>query len=188
MTDSIGSRIVENTRPYVAIVALSVLSAVAYGIIHDQVTARICVEYFTIGHPPVFGTDSPTLLALGWGVYATWWVGLILGVPLAIAARAGSRPKRSPGSLIRPIGMLLGAMALCALVAGGMGYLLARTGRIVLIGPVSQRLPPEKHVPYLADLWAHSTSYLVGCVGGLAVILRVWKSRRNGPSVSFSRF
>jgi len=46
------------------IVLLSMASAITYGIIHDQVTARICVEYFTIGHPPIFGTEDPTLLVL----------------------------------------------------------------------------------------------------------------------------
>ena len=51
----------------VKIVLLCIAAAVVYGILHDQVTARVCVEYFTIGHPPVFNTDSPTLLALGWG-------------------------------------------------------------------------------------------------------------------------
>ena len=63
------------------IVLLCILSAILYGILQDQVTARVCVEYFTIGHPPVFNTESPTLLALGWGVIATWWVGLLLGIP-----------------------------------------------------------------------------------------------------------
>jgi hypothetical protein len=33
---------------------------VVYGIVHDQVTARVCVEYFTVGHPPVFQTNSDT--------------------------------------------------------------------------------------------------------------------------------
>jgi hypothetical protein len=28
----------------------------------------VCVEYFTIGHQPIFHTDDPTLLAFGWGV------------------------------------------------------------------------------------------------------------------------
>src|SRR3954465_1193790 len=93
------------------IVLLSILAAVVYGIVHDQVTARICVEYFTVGHPPVFNTESPTLLGLGWGVIATWWVGLILGVPLAIAARAGRRPKRSAAGLVPRILVLLGCMA-----------------------------------------------------------------------------
>ena len=70
----------------IAIVALCIGSAVAYGILHDQVTARVCVEYFTIGHPPVFSAVSPTMLGIGWGIIATWWVGLLLGIPLAVAA------------------------------------------------------------------------------------------------------
>lgn len=62
-------------------VALSVLAAVVYGILHDQITARICVEYFTIGHARLIDSDSPTVLGLFWGVVATWWVGLPLSVP-----------------------------------------------------------------------------------------------------------
>jgi hypothetical protein len=82
-----------------AIIGLSIAAAIVYGILHDQVTARVCVEYFTIGHPPVFPTADPTLLGLGWGALATWWVGLLLGVLLAVVSRGGSRPKRNAVSL-----------------------------------------------------------------------------------------
>ena len=75
----------------VRILVLCVVAAMGYGVAHDQFTARVCVEYFTVGHPPVFSTDDPTLLGIGWGIIATWWVGLLLGVPLAVVARAGSR-------------------------------------------------------------------------------------------------
>src|SRR5438552_16041804 len=96
------------------IILLCILAAVVFGILHDLVTAHVCVEYFTIGHPPVFDTDSPTLLAFGWGVIATWWVGVLLGIPLALAARAGSRPPRSVRSLARPVLILLAVMAAAA--------------------------------------------------------------------------
>src|SRR3954463_16695995 len=96
------------------IVLLSIAAAVAYGILHDQVTARVCVEYFTIGHPPVFPTESPTRLGIGWGIIATWWVGLLLGIPLAVAARAGRRPWRGVRSLVRPVLTLLLVMGGCA--------------------------------------------------------------------------
>src|SRR5262245_25580169 len=134
-----------------AIIVLCIVAAVLYGIVHDQVTARVCVEYFTIGHAPVFGTDDPTLLGLGWGVIATWWIGLLLGVPLAIVARAGQRPKRSVGSLLRPISVLLLVMAACALLAGILGWVLASNGAVVLVGPIARRVPADRHVPFLAD-------------------------------------
>ena len=53
------------------IVVGRVLAAILYGIVHDQFTARICVEYFTVFHLSIFQTHSPTLLAYGWGVIAT---------------------------------------------------------------------------------------------------------------------
>ena len=65
----------------VAIIALCIGSAVVYGIVHDQVTARVCVEYPPSAIRRIFGTDSPTLLGIGWGIIATWWVGLLLGIP-----------------------------------------------------------------------------------------------------------
>src|SRR5215475_10424584 len=89
------------------IILTCVAAAIIYGIVHDQVTARICIEYFTVFHPPAFATQSPTLLGLGWGIIATWWVGLFLGLLLALSARAGSRPKLSAVQLVRPITKLL---------------------------------------------------------------------------------
>jgi hypothetical protein len=159
------------------IILMCVVAAVAYGIAHDQVTARVCVEYFTIGHPPVFGTDNPTLLGIGWGIIATWWVGVLLGVPLAIVARAGSRPKRSVGSLVQPVAWLLAVMAVCAFTAGVLGWSLARSGAVFLVGPIAQAVPTDRHVPFLADMWAHSASYLVGLIGGIVVMTKVWRSR-----------
>lgn len=168
------------------IVLMSVTAAVFYGITHDQVTARVCVEYFTIGHPPVFGTGDPTLLGIGWGVIATWWVGLLLGVPLAVVARAGSRPKRSVGSLIRPVLGLLAVMAVSASAAGVTGWLLARSGAVFLVGPIARELPPDRHVPFLADLWAHSASYIVGLVGGVVVLTLVWRARGRAVAAPVS--
>jgi hypothetical protein len=112
-----------------------------YGIVHDQVTARVCIEYFTIGHPPVFNTTSPTLLALGWGVIATWWVGLPLGLALAFAARTGKLSQRDARSLLRPIGLLLAGMAISALVAGVIGASLASRALIFLPEPLGLLVP-----------------------------------------------
>jgi hypothetical protein len=161
----------------VNIVLMCVAATVAYGIIHDQVTARVCVEYFTVGHPPLFTTEDPTLLGIGWGIVATWWVGLLLGIPLALVARAGGRPKRTVGSLIRPVACLMAVMSFCAFASGLAGWLLAQNDLIFLVGPVARKLSADRHAPFLADLWAHWASYLVGLIGGLVVMIRVWRSR-----------
>lgn len=36
--------------PFVRIVAFSIAWAVLYGIVQDEITAHVCVEYFTVGH------------------------------------------------------------------------------------------------------------------------------------------
>jgi hypothetical protein len=168
---------------FLAIVALCVVAAITFGILHDQITARVCVEYFTIGHPPVFGTDDPTLLGIGWGVLATWWVGVMLGMPLAVAARFGKRPKRAAASLIRPLFVLMAASAACAFTAGTLGAILAFTGIIWLVEPMATAVPRDKHVAFLVDLWAHNASYLSGFIGGGILMLRVWLQRRAAMQV-----
>jgi hypothetical protein len=164
------------------IIGFCVLAAVFYGIVHDNVTARVCVEYFTIGHPPIFGTESPTALAFGWGIIATWWVGLGLGIPLAIAARAGLRPKLELNDLCMPIAWLLGFMACFSLIAGIAGYFAAQVGLIQLVEPLASRVPREKHVAFLADGAAHLAAYGVGILGGLFVVAKAWKKRSKPPA------
>lgn len=158
---------------FVAIIALCILNAVVYGVVHDQFTARICVEYFTIGHPPVFNTDDPTLLGLGWGVIATWWVGLILGVPLALSSRAGSWPKFNAAQLAPPLAMMLAIVGALAVIAGIAGHVAARHGSVWLVEPLASRVPPDRHVAFLTALWAHSASYIAGFLGGLVLCVHV---------------
>ena len=162
-----------------AIIVLCIVAACGYGIVHDQVAARICIEYFTVGHPQILTvpTESPTVLGFDWGIVATWWVGLGLGIPLAVAAQFGSRPKRSVGDLFRPVGILLAITGMLGVVAGVIGSVLAARGWVILSGPIADRIPAEHHAGFLADLFAHNTSYFAGSVGGVVLIVRTWRSR-----------
>jgi len=162
---------------FVLILGLSIISCVIYGIAHDQVTARICVEYFTIGHPPVFNTTSPSLLGIGWGIIATWWVGLILGIPLAIASRAGKWPRRDAASLVRPIAVLMLACGVCAFAAGVIGHYLAAGGKVWLLEPLASRVPQDRHVAFLTDLWAHCAGYFAGFAGGIILVVVILTGR-----------
>jgi len=112
----------------IKIAVVCVAAGAVYGILHDQFTARICLEYFTVFHPDVFHTQSPTLLAIGWGILATWWVSFPLGICLALAARSGSRAKLTLAQIIRPLLALLAFMAVSAMAAGIMGYFLQGLG------------------------------------------------------------
>ncbi len=162
---------------FLKIVALSLVAAVCYGILQDQVTVRICVEYFTIGHPPVFATDSPTLLAFGWGVIATWWCGLLLGIPLAISARLGSRPKTRAVTLRRPMAFLLIRIACYTVIGGIAGYVAAKQGWFRLIGPIAHRILPDREAAFIAVMWAHWTTYGSAAVEGIVFCIRTWRGR-----------
>ncbi len=168
------------------IIALCVVAACLYGILQDQVTARVCVEYLSVWHPPIFATQSPTLLGLGWGVVATWWVGAMLGVGLALCARAGRAPKLAAADLLRPVGRLMLVVGAVALLAGLVGYALARSGEVFVVGPVAEEVPAARHARFLADLWAHNAAYLAGFIGGIVLCVRtVRRRRRAGAGASF---
>jgi hypothetical protein len=158
------------------IVAAATVAAVLYGIVHDQITVRVCLEYFTVFHPPIFRTHNPTLLALGWGVIATFWMGMVLGILLAIAARAGSEPRITARELAPKVLWLLGTMAVCAAVFGTLGYFIAKS-----IGG------DNSYSRLQADLWAHSASYFVGGIGGVVLCIHTAVIRRRRSSAYASR-
>lgn len=148
-------------RPATTIVSSCVAAAVLYGITHDLVTTHVSIEYYTLGHRSI-GIDHPVGLAFAWGVIATWWVGAIAGIPLAIACRAGSWPTLTWRDLRVPGGVALAVMGLTALVAA-------------LTDPSSsfipEPLPPARRPAYEMVASAHAASYSTGAAMVLALTL-----------------
>ena len=175
------------------IVAFTTLAAIGYGLVLDQVTIRICEEYFTVFHPQILpeGT-SKTVLALAWGVVATWWAGLLMGVPLALCMRIGRRHKLPPADAVRPVLVLLAVMAVVTTIAALTGNALAASGEIRVWPGLAEEIPKAKHVAFLTDLSAHNAAYGTGFLGGFALWIRAcWKrgrlARRKNVPESFFR-
>jgi hypothetical protein len=168
----------------IRIARFATFAAIVYGILHDLVTAHLCVEYFTIAHPPVFPTRSPFFLALGWGIIATWWVGLALGIGLAAAARIGNAPRLGLAALRRPIVIVMVGSAVSALLAGVAGAALVASGAAPVPGGWGDVIPPAKHVAFSADAWAHMASYGAGALGGLLVIAHTIRRRVRARQAS----
>jgi hypothetical protein len=126
------------------IVAMSVLAAIVFGIVHDQIT---------------------------------WWVGLPLGVGLAIAARAGRRPKLNMGSLIQPLARLCLIMFCIAAIAGAIGFFTSKAGIFQLVGRLASEVPKDRHIAFLTCGWAHSASYLSAVFGGACLWIFTWRRR-----------
>jgi hypothetical protein len=163
------------------IIALAILAAIAYGIIHDQITARICVEYFNPGHPPIFGgTLNPTLLGLGWGVIATWWMGFFLGLPLSICCTVGTLPKFTARDLIRPVCVMLALLAALAALSGTAGFLAARSGHYPLDSDLNDpNIPADLRIRFATAQATHLASYAFGTLLGIGLCIWVlWKRFR----------
>ena len=165
------------------VTALGVGVAVVYGIVHDQITVRLCVEYFSLAHPPLFPVSSPTLLGLCWGIAATFGVGLILGFLLAQASQSPGLPPMPVRSLVRPLLVLIAVTAAAAIVAGCIGFKLSRQGVVTLPNLLAnswvETLSPAQQDRFMAVWYAHAASYLCGVVGAGALILRIWLKRRR---------
>lgn len=157
------------------IAAFSLVAGIGYGILHDQVTAHLCVEYFTIAHPIIFPTQSPALLAFGWGILATWWLALPFGILLAVGSQFGRWPKRGLSDVRGSILKLLAFTGLCATAAGLLGGYLAHHG--FADTAIAFGIAEDRQALFMADVWAHTASYLVAAIGAMVLVVMTGVSR-----------
>jgi len=165
------------------IISFSILCTIGYGVLHDQITARLCLEYFTVAHPKLEGLSDASTIALFWGVAATWLFGAFFGTLLAIAANIGKRPAYPFFLLIRSILILFLTMSLCALVSGVIGYILTALRVIAPPSELQNLIAEPKHATFMADAFAHEASYIVGIVGSLVIAETTWHTRQKTSSV-----
>jgi hypothetical protein len=158
-------------------VLFCIVVAILYGVLHDLITTQISIEYFTVGHPKIIESTKPIHLALLWGVIATWWVGLILGVIISVFAFFGKRPKTNIKRLFVLILKLVLTMSILAVFGGAIGYITAKLEVFYLVDELAIQIKPEKHHLFLVAGWSHTTSYLGGIIGGIILSIKIWKER-----------
>jgi hypothetical protein len=164
------------------ITLLCIVAPVTYGIVHDQFTARLCVEYFTVAHPRLIHTSSPTLLGLFWGTVATIGVGLLLGVVLALVSQSAGMPPVPVRRVLKMIVGLLTVTAIAAVLAGVVGFDLSRRSVISIPASIAAAVPVDHHHRFMAVWFMHGASYAFGIFGGSLLIFRIWLER-GGPRV-----
>ncbi len=162
-------------REALPIIALCVAVAVSYGIIHDEFTAHLCVEYFTVAHPHLFATQSAEVLGVAWGITGTWWLGLLLGIVLArVSTVESGAPKLTAKFLSGRIALIVLVTAFSAIVSGIAVYYIALNCHMLLPDP---NVPTEKHTVFYAVWAAHLASYFAAISTSLLVVLNVWSIR-----------
>ena len=173
------------------IMALAVGAGALYGILHDQVTARICLEYFSRGfhqanvtYWPSTGilgaakgilqtTASPTVTACIWGPIATFEVGLYSGTLLAAVSRFGKRDKYTAKKLVKPVATVMAVTGICSALA--LNFPTNRN----FIGSrsVTQGVSLENLDSFWRCASAHNTAYTVGAIATVGAALWVLYQR-----------
>lgn len=145
----------------------TVLWACALGIAMDTVTAHVAVEYFTVHHPKVVDSQSPLVMALVWGIGASWWFGLIAGAILAFVNHR-LRPSLPSGRVLALVGWC------CLGLWVAMMLILVGTYGIAGLIPPAQRRPSfESDRRLMAVAIAHLTEYVLGGVAAIIAAIRM---------------
>ena len=115
-----------------AFLLVAAMAALAYGLVNDQITARLSWEYFYYGKDlaAVLGPNVPPDPAgLHWeaarlSLKAAWTVGLIVGVTFLLANNPKPRlPRLTYWDLSRRLAVVLGCCVISAMMLGFCGYM-----------------------------------------------------------------
>lgn len=187
MTTSLTrKKLVEELWNAGAIILMCVLGACAYGIVHDLITAHVCLEYFSVAHAPLIRSNSPIVHALFWGVVATWWVGLPLGLMNSLACRLGKANKWDFKMLMRPLIRFLCILLLVAAILGVFGVIMYRLEVVFMPRRFADKIP--NHLGFMYNVWSHSASYGFGVLGGLWIHYWILWKRLSGNGQPNTRY
>jgi hypothetical protein len=159
-----------------------------YGMAQDQISVRVCPEYFTVAHPPIVGLSNPTLLGLTWGFLGAWWGGLMIGLALASMATLGRGPRLSARELVRPVALMTAVTAAGTLIAGAGGYFNAELVGMKLGEPLASQIPPERHLRFFAVACAHFGTYASAIFAAIGLCVWTVRQRRLKTGVPASSF
>jgi len=144
----------------------------------DQVSARLCPEYFTVLHPPIPGLTDPTLLGICWGFIGGWWGGIVLGYAAGLVSTLGPRPPLSPRDFIKPLILLMCTVGTVTALCGFSVWRHANMLSVSLEG-MDGLIPPERHRAALTVACYHFVAYASATLGGIVVCAWLRAERRK---------
>lgn len=175
------------TRAHACLLGLAVLSG--YGMIQDQVSARLCPEYFTVLHHPIPGLTDPTLLGLAWGFLASAGGGIAMGYAAGLAATLGTQPPLTARELVRPLLLTVLAVGVATAVTGlAVAHVTGLFG-VRLDPALDPHVPPDRRRGLVIVACYHVTAYAAAVVGSVALCVwvgceRARRGRHSSTSMS----
>jgi hypothetical protein len=166
-------------RRFLTITLGSTVLACLLGICLDLVTANLAVEYFSVHHPKILPTENPQVLAVLWGVAASWWFGAIAGVIVASINHRRQQP-------LEPIRILKWTTIACVALWVTMIAILLTVMAISSTIPIEQRRTTfESDRRLVAVAMAHQYEYVLGAIAIMVIAVMTWRSKpKHNPTKS----
>ncbi len=156
---------------------LGVGALTGYGMLMDQVSVRLCPEYFTVLHNPIPGLTDPTLLGIAWGFLGSAGGGVALGYGTGLAATVGRKPPLATRDLVRPMLLLVGGVAAATAVTGAIVAIHAAAFEIHLDPLFAKRIPVERHRAAFTVACYHAAAYSFAILGSVALLVWIGRER-----------
>ncbi|QDT90064.1 hypothetical protein Pan161_17090 [Gimesia algae] len=159
---------------YIAMLFFAALIAGLYGMIHDQISYTVSPEYFTrfkfqqFGLP--WGEQSQRLGAAVVGFMATWWMGVLVSLPLGLF----SFRFPTPDMMARKLAIAFLIVILVALLTGllGLGIAMIVINAETIDGSLRLVRPNvQDPIQFVRVGFMHNASYLGGLLGLIAGII-----------------
>ena len=164
--------------PLRRVLQIGIAAEVAYAMLQDQISVRLCPEYFTVAHPRIEGLTDPTLLGLAWGFLGAWWGGALIGAFTGFAARVGHWPKLNPQELLCPTAWLLLFQAGVTAAAGWIATYEVSEPGFMIIESLASHIPVERHNACYIVSRMHQGTYLSAIAGGAFICGWIFQRRR----------
>ncbi|MGV3541239.1 MAG: hypothetical protein ACO1OQ_15595 [Rufibacter sp.] len=174
---------------YLVILA-AVLMSVLYGILHDQITYSISQEYYTKFKFYQFGLEnyfhqSPRLGVTIVGFQATWWMGLMIGIVIALVSFLHRQPKQMLQVSLKALGVVLLVTVLvpvvCVPIYFWEDFFSNSPVPYALVEPdfTPSSLSISNTFTYVVVGTIHNFSYLGGLIGLVAgIIYHIWSYKK----------
>lgn len=167
--DDVGMYMQHYAKRFLVIVAGAMALACVLGICVDLVTANVSVDYFAVHHPTILKTENPWILAIIWGIAATWWCGAIAGIIVAFINHCRSVP-------LAPRRIFKWVIIACFLI-----WLIMITIVFIVIA-IAGNIPEEVRRPtfeydrrIVAVAFAHQYEYAFGGMATLIIAIMTWR-------------
>jgi hypothetical protein len=156
---------------------LGIVLLSGYAMLQDQVSARLCPEYFTVLHNPINGLTNPTLLGITWGFLGSWWGGALLGYGAGLASTLGRNPPMTVKQLLKPMLCVIAFVTACTAFTG-ISVAMNADGFSISINVLSiEAIPIQRRTMAFIVATYHLVAYASSVVGSVVCIVWIANNR-----------